>query len=118
MTGISKDELQRVTLETLGKGAAVELFNHELQKAIADALDVNADPKATRQVQLTVKLLPTEDRAAAHLEAKVSTKLAGPSPVGTMVFIGMEGGEAVAYDRIQTTAFPADVTSISSRTAS
>lgn len=102
------DQMNQVTLQTLKGGAAVELFNHELEKAIADALDPNADPKAKRTVTLKVVLAPTEDRETAAIGFKVETKLAGPKPMATMVFIGHEDGKAVAYDRIQTTAFPGE----------
>lgn len=100
------DELQEVTLETLGRGGAVELFNAELERAIGDCLDVNADTKAARVVQLTVKVKPTEDRTSASVDYKVTAKLAGPKPQSAVVFIGKEGGRAVALDRIQHDAFP------------
>jgi hypothetical protein len=103
-------EEKEVTLETLGRGGAVEQFNAELERALADCLDPNADPKAARAVVLTVKLKPTEDRTAASIEYKVAAKLAGMKPQGGVVFIGKErrDGEtvAVAYDRIQYEAMP------------
>lgn len=106
------DEMQEVQLATLGRGGAAELFDAELERAIADCLDPNADPKAARTVTLTVKLKPTEDRSAASVDYKVSAKLAGPKPQQAVVFIGREKGRAIALDRIQHTAFPGEESAV------
>lgn len=103
------EELRRVTLETMDNGGALEEFNAELTRAIADCLDPNSNAKGTRRVTLTVSLKPTEDRSSAAMQYVVGTKLAGSKPGELLVFIGKEAGEAVAYDRIQHVAFPAAV---------
>jgi len=101
-------ETQKVTLVTMDNGAAVELFDHEFTKLIGNCLDENADPKAKRALTLTVVVQPTEDRQAVALAYSITTKPAGPKPRAGILFIGREGGEPVAYDRIQTTAFPGE----------
>lgn len=102
------DDLKEVTLATLGGGAAAELFEHELQKVLADCLDPNTDPEAKRAITMRLTIAPSEDRESAAVSFKVESKLAGPKPVGRMVFIGKEMGRAVAYDRVQYSALPAE----------
>jgi hypothetical protein len=43
---------QFVSLETLGQGAAIELFSEELRKVLENVLDPNTKATATRSVTL------------------------------------------------------------------
>lgn len=54
-----------VNLPGLARGAAVELWAEELKKVAANILDVNTDPKATREITLKATILPNEDRTNA-----------------------------------------------------
>jgi hypothetical protein len=93
----SKEEY--VDIVSLGRGAAVELFNDELNRVLTNILDPNTDAKALRSLTLTVKFKPSEDRDLAGVTMEVKSKLASPKGVGTVVFIGKEAGHPVAMER-------------------
>ena len=56
-------KLHEVALDTLGSGAAVELFGVELAKALANIADVNTAAEAKREITLTVTIKPSKDRS-------------------------------------------------------
>jgi hypothetical protein len=95
---------QYVSLETLGGGgpdrmsAAVELFNLEFQRELDNCLDPNTKPTARRQVVLTVKLTPDEDRETCNVEISATSKLAAVRPYPTSIFLGKRGDRAVAVE--------------------
>lgn len=45
-----------VTLVSIGGGAAVELFDIELERVLANIKDVNTDPKTRRRITLVVDI--------------------------------------------------------------
>lgn len=95
-----KSEMVSVHLENLGGGAAVELFEHEWDRLLENILDPNTEAEAKRTLTLKVTVKPQESREMAHLQIDVSTKLAGPRPAGSIVYMGKQDGRtvAVAYD--------------------
>ena len=88
-----------VDIQTLGRGAAMELFNDGLNKALENILDPNTPPKQARTITLTVELKPTDDRDVATATMNVKVKLASAKGVSTFIFIGREAGRAVAMQR-------------------
>lgn len=90
-----------ISLETLGHGAAVEMFNDELVKVLDNILDPNTPATAPRSVTLTFSIRPDEDRTYGPGTIQVVTKLAPRKGVGVPVYIGRRGGRAVATERDQ-----------------
>lgn len=90
---------QFVSLETLGQGAAIELFADELKKVLENVLDPNTKASAKRSVTLTLEIKPDEDRSFAHTSLEVKSKLAPTKPVGVPIYIGKHAGAAVATER-------------------
>lgn len=88
----------KVSLENLGSGAAVELFDAELQKVLANILDPNTKATVGRSVTLTVKIKPDEDREYGSVEIHCTGKMAPVKPFPTNIFIGKSKGEAVARE--------------------
>jgi hypothetical protein len=86
-----------VTLATLGRGAAIERFDDEFKRVLENILDPNTADGA-RAVSLKVTILPNEERTSAALAISVSSSVRGPKAVPTMIFIGMDRGEAVAFE--------------------
>jgi hypothetical protein len=91
-------EETEVSLESLGNGAAVELFSDALGKVLNNIVDINTDPKAVREVTLKVKIKPNEDREVGQVQISTATKLAPIKSVDTVVFIGRRGGQAIAVE--------------------
>lgn len=90
---------QFVSLETLGQGAAVEMFADELKKVLANVLDPNTKASAKRSVTLTLEIKPDEDRSFASSSIEVKSKLAPTKPVGVPIYIGNHAGQPVATER-------------------
>lgn len=112
--------LTPITLESLGSGGAVELFEREFTRVLDNIADVNCEAKAPRKVTLEVTIKPTEDRASGRIAVKVSSVLAGTKPLVSTVFMGKKDGQfvAVAMDPRQSNLFgggEADVLPISGK---
>ena len=90
---------QIVSLDTLGSGAAMEMFQDELQRVLDNITDVNTDPKAVREVKLTVKIKPDEGREVGAVTISTASKVAPIKSVGTVFFIGKRAGQTVAMER-------------------
>lgn len=88
-----------VSLDTLGNGAAMEMFGDELQRVLDNIIDPNTDPKAIREVTLKVKIKPDEDREMGNVTIATASKLAPVKSVDTIVFIGQVEGKAIATER-------------------
>jgi hypothetical protein len=91
-------EEEHVSLENLGHGAAVELFDTELQRVLENIQDENTKPTAIRQLTLTLKIKPEEDRSFAKVEMNATSKLAAVRPFPSMFYFGKKDGQAVATE--------------------
>lgn len=98
------EEMTELSLETLGRGGAMELFNRELGRVLENISDVNTDPKATRSVSIELTIKPGEDRESGAVKVVVKAKFAPPRPLASVMYIGEKDGKAVAvtYDPKQT----------------
>jgi hypothetical protein len=56
-----------VSLQNLGGGAAIELFDLELQKVLENISDENTRPAVVREITLKVKIKPGDDRDYGNL---------------------------------------------------
>ena len=89
---------QVATLETLGNGVAMELFQHELQKVLSNMADPNTKAESKRAVTLKVTLSPFRDRSGAEVMVDCAAKLAPvPAQIAGNVFVHKEDGELTAY---------------------
>lgn len=86
-----------LSLATLGRGAAIERFDDELQRVLNNVIDPNTDLGA-RKITLTIVLKPNEARDACAVAIGCSAKLGGSKPVGTTVFLGRGKDGAVASE--------------------
>jgi hypothetical protein len=96
---MSEVESRRVSLETLAGGDVLALFQQELQKAPENIGDPNTPWKAKRSVTLTIAIHPNEERDFGIVEIDCFAKLPRAKPLGTQLFVGVEGGQVVAYEQ-------------------
>jgi hypothetical protein len=87
-----------VSLSNLGTGAAVERFDVELQRVLANIMDVNTKSGAERNITLKVTIAPSEDRATAGVSIECTSKLAPYAPHPTMMFIKQGKNSVTAYE--------------------
>jgi hypothetical protein len=102
-------QAERVSLLNLSRGAAIERFDHELSKVLANIKDVNTDAKKKRKITLEVVLTPYPDRTGVDVELSCTSKLASLAPVtGGSMFIAKQGEELAAFthDLRQEPLFP------------
>ena len=90
-------ETEQVTLATLRGGAAVEMFDYELQRVLDNILDINTTLTA-REVVLKVKIKPDDDRSIGSVEISCGAKLAAPKPCTSRFYLGKDRGKAVAFE--------------------
>lgn len=95
---MNQPEAVTVSLDTLGGGAAVERFQYEFMRVLDNIIDLNTNPTATRQVQLTVKIKPNEDRTFCINEILVTSKLAPVKPAVTSMHVSQTLNGAVATE--------------------
>lgn len=93
------NQLVDLTLETVAGGAAVELFNAELEKVLQNIHDPNTDEKMVRVVRLEVRIKPTPDRESAQVLVSASSKVSASKPASDNVYLGMRNGRLVAVTR-------------------
>jgi hypothetical protein len=92
------DAIPVVTLTTLADGAAVELFQSELDRVLRNIQDPNTDAKAVRKVTLEVTFVPDEQREVGEVRVRAAAKLAGLKGANTRVFFGRHKGQLVATE--------------------
>lgn len=85
-----------VTLASIGNGAALELFDHELKRVIANIADPNTSAKTKRGITIKVVIQPDEDRGIGFSTVEVTSKLAGVKPVSSTMYFGKKDGQLVA----------------------
>ncbi len=85
-----------VTLASIGNGAALELFEKELQSVIANIADTNTSAKAKREIIIKVTIQPDEIRGIGFAVLEVKSKLASVKPVSSTMYFGKKDGQLVA----------------------
>lgn len=86
-----------LTVANIANGAAVELFEEELEHVLENMLDPNTDPKAKRVVTLKFTFVPNRDRDSADVKVEAASKLAPMhSGEGGIYMARQHGGKAVA----------------------
>lgn len=89
-----------ISLVNIGKGAALDLFNMELQRVLENIRNPNTDWKKVRKVVISVSIKPDETRDSGQVTLEASSTLAAATrPFKTNIFMGEEArGEHVAYE--------------------
>jgi cell division protein FtsX len=87
---------ERVTLVTIAGGAALELFEHELSRVLANIADLNTNAGPQRAITIQVQFKPAETRESSEITLQVTSKLAGIKAVRKEVYLGKQDGQHVA----------------------
>jgi hypothetical protein len=95
---MSEPTQEVVTLTTLAGGAAVELFQNELDRVLRNIADPNTDAKGVRKIQLTIAIKPNEDRDMGAVTISATSKMASVKPAPTVIYMGEHRGQPVAVE--------------------
>ncbi len=88
-----------ITLATIGRGAAEELFQQHVQDVLKNVTDVNTNAEAERVITLRFRFKPDLKRQMGAVKIESSAKLAGRLPAGTVVYMGADrSGKLVAQE--------------------
>jgi len=89
---------QPVTIFTIGNGVLGELFDRELERVVADILDLNTDAEAKRSIVVKVTIAPDKDRGFGMALIEVSSSLGKPKPAGSTMYFGRKNGKIIAVE--------------------
>jgi hypothetical protein len=87
----------QVNLSNIGNGVANELFQHELEKVLANIDDVNSSPTDVRKITLEVLIKPSQNREMGEVKVKCFSKLAGIKPAVSSLFFFKNRGKPAAF---------------------
>lgn len=85
------------SIMTIGNGGALELFDRELARVLANIKDVNTDPKKRRKISLNFQFDPHPDRSGAQCIITVETKMPSVNGVAGSIYIGRQGNNFRAF---------------------
>ncbi len=91
--------MHEVGLESLGCGAAAELFGLELKKVLANIADPNTPAQAKREIHLSVSIKPNTDRSYGTVQISCHSRLAQVQPHESAFFMGLVEGGIRAYEQ-------------------
>lgn len=89
---------QPVTIYTIGNGVLGELFDRELERVVADILDLNSEADAARSITIKVAIKPDENRNFGQVGISVASSLGKPKPVGSTMWFGRKNGKIIAVE--------------------
>ena len=75
---MSSEKIEKLSLATLRRGAAIELVDDALERILENINDPNTDAEEMRRVTLTLKLKPDRKREMLSIDVSISSKLAQP----------------------------------------
>lgn len=79
-----------LSVENMCNGGLVERIHEELQRVVANIVDVNTPAKKPRKVKMEITIRPNEHRNMAEVLVKTSSCLQSPEPIETSIYIGLD----------------------------
>lgn len=104
---MEKNEM--LSLENIGRGAAIEKFQDSLERVIENIVNPNTQPDKARKITLEVTFKPGKnDRSRCAVTVNSKETLAPLTEFETIVDVGMENGvpEATEFAPRQSGLFP------------
>ena len=82
-----------ISLSGIGNGALEERFGKVVEKVLANIMDPNTEAKAARKIDVSIKIVPNEDRSTATMEYTVKSSLAPAKKRESTIIFGFNAGE-------------------------
>lgn len=83
-----KTSEEQTTLANLAKGAAMELFEIELEKVLENIEDINRDLKKPRELDIVIKFVPTDTQGIVLVKVGIKSKLSSFNEIKTHISYG------------------------------
>lgn len=85
----------------MAMGAIMERVDYEMSKVIDNIIDPNTKPTGKRQINVTLDLVPDDERKTIRVSATAKSKLVATNPIATSLFITGDGnGEMVVAEMV------------------
>lgn len=99
-----------LSLSNLGDGAALEMFEEELQKVLDNIVDPNTKAKSPREITLKIRITPDDERQLGMVELICTSKMTPARSFNTNCLLGRVGrrGEAREIKTAQTSFIDKD----------
>lgn len=96
-----------LNLSRFQRGAAMDMFDEELQKVLANINDENTKPDAVRSITIKLAIKPDKTRRTAETTLEVKSTLAAIKPSESFLFFDRDkNGNILAYEDEQTPDLP------------
>lgn len=96
---MARPNLNPLNIGSIANGAAVELFERSMKTVSSNIADKATDAEAVREITLTFKLKPDEDRKRIIVTTTAKCKLAAASPHKSTAYTGKgTDGEVYVFD--------------------
>jgi hypothetical protein len=95
---MTKLQVNEKSLLDMANGAIKERVGYEIPKILANIADPNTDAKKQRQLQITVKFTPSDDRSFIAVTTTVSSKLQPTDPIPTSLILHSDGNKLQAVE--------------------
>jgi len=90
--------MKKIELQTIQKGAILDLFNEEFQKIMLNIDDENTKADAERSITIKMSVKPDKLRRAGEVKVQVSSTFAKIKPAESFMFFDRdESGLLTAY---------------------
>lgn len=83
-------EIKKVSFANLANGAAIERADLEIERVLKNIQDVNTSARVAREVNIKIKIKPSDDRGAGEITIQATSKLAPVTEHVTQVYIGKD----------------------------
>lgn len=93
-----QEQVKSISLDNLGFGGAVEQFNVEFEKVLANIIDENTSPELVREVQIKVKIKPNAERNFFSYKIEAKSKIAPINGVEGKAFLQRDQGKIKAFE--------------------
>jgi len=94
-------DVKQLSLANIGNGAAVALFDEQLQKVLDNIKDLDTPAEAVREVAIVVKIKPNINRNMADIAYVADCKLARRSPLASNILIDRKkSGQVIAAEML------------------
>lgn len=81
------EQLNRVSILEMSKGAILERVDYEMGKVLDNILDINTKPAAKRKITVTLELVPSSDRSTITVQTTAKCTLVPTEPITTSLCI-------------------------------
>lgn len=89
--------MEKVNLQSINNGAAVDLFQEEFDKVLRNINDINVKSSVAREIVLTFKIQPSGDNSTATVTISAKTKLAPTQTHQSSMFLSNKNNKIEAF---------------------